>query len=74
MGKIIFFLEKKIFFSKKNFGRKSVFCFEKKIGKNLKSKKIIFLKIFGFFCGRFFFVGENFFEKKYLFVGKKFFF
>ena len=34
MGEIFFFLEKKNFFcSKKNFGRKSVFCFEKKLEK-----------------------------------------
>ena len=34
MGEIFFFLEKKFFFV-----RKSVFCFEKKIGKNFLGEK-----------------------------------
>ena len=69
MGEFFFFLEKKIFVcSKKNFGRKSVFCL-KKIGKNFLGEK---KKLF-FFVGDFFFVGENFFEKNF-FVGKKYFF
>ena len=73
-AKLFFFWKKKFFFRKKISGEKVFFVLKKKLEKTLSRKKIIFLKIFGFFCGRFFFVGENFFEKKYLFVGKKFFF
>ena len=74
-AEFFFFFGKKIFFcSKKNFGRKVFFVLKKNWKKLFRPKKIIFLKIFGFFCGRFFFfVGEIFFflEKKFFFVRKK---
>ena len=48
------------------------FVLKKNWKKLFRPKKNNFFENFWFFCGRFFFVSENFFEKIF-FVGKKFF-
>ena len=70
MGEIFFFfLEKKIFFVRKTISGENVFFVFKKNWKKLfRRKKIIFLKIFGFF-----FCGRKIFFKKIFLSAKKFF-
>ena len=61
MGEFCFW-KKNFFFVRKKISGEKVFFVLKKIGKNfLGEKKIIFLKIFGFFLWAIFFCGRKFF-------------